>query len=150
VTPAASRPGTYAAAAIAAAILLFPHGGNFAVLAYVLAPLAGVWIEIKARNQRLAYAQGASLGFRGSFYGMVAAFAIAQLAARIFDEQLWRFDNWYRLLPLLASKGLDTDTPRAWYLFMAQVTIGAVFAGMFAAPGGLLGVKLFARRHDVA
>ena len=60
------------------------------------------------------------------------------------------FDNWYRLLPLLASKGLDTDTPGAWYLFMAQVTIGAVFAGMFAAPAGLLGVKVFARRHDVA
>jgi len=90
VTPAASRPGTCAAAAIAAAILLFPHGGSFAVLAYVLAPLAGVWIEIKARNQRLTYAQGALLGFRSSFYGM------------------------------------------------------------FAAPAGLLGVKLFARRHDFA
>jgi hypothetical protein len=64
---------------------------------------------------------------------------------RIVHEQLWRFENIYRLPPLLASKGLDSDTPHGWYLLMLQITIIAVVAGAIGTPSGMLGVKLFQR-----
>jgi hypothetical protein len=60
-------------------------------------------------------------------------------------EQLRRSENIYRLPPLLASKGLDSDTPHGWYLLMLQITIIAILAGAIGAPSGMLGVKLFQR-----
>ncbi len=113
--------------------------------AYVLGPLAGVWFELKRREQRLDYAQGAQLGFFSAFYGSITAIVVNQVGVRIWHEQLWRFENIYLLPPLLASKGLGGDTPSDWYLWMVVMTIIAVFAGAVGAPSGILGVKLLQR-----
>jgi hypothetical protein len=83
------------------------------------------------------------LGFYNAFYGTLAALAINQVATRFFHEQLWRFDNIYRLPPLLASKGLDTETASGWYLLMLQIAVIAIFSGSVGAPAGIVGVKLF-------
>jgi len=139
------KPGIYAGAAVATVLLLLPYTKPVFVAAYVLGPLAGAWFELRRRSWQLNFAQGAMLGFSSAFYGTVAAFALDQIAGRFFHEQLWRFENIYRLPPLLAGKGLETDTPAAWYLLMLQIAIIAIFAGAIGAPAGMLGVKLFGR-----
>ena len=76
---------------------------------------------------------------------MIVASALYDIAWHFFHEQLWQLHNAYKLLPLLAGKGQDISTPFEWYLFMFQITIGAIIAGVIAAPAGVLGVKLFQR-----
>ena len=139
------RPGIYVGATVSALLLLLPYVKLVFIPAYVLGPLAGVWFELRCRERRLDFTQGALLGFYSAFYGTVAAIALNQVAVRFVDEQLWRFENIYRLPPLLASKGLDSDTPSGWYLLMVQIVITAIFAGAVGAPSGMLGVKLFQR-----
>jgi hypothetical protein len=139
------KPGIYFGAAVSALLLLLPYVNMVFVPAYILGPLAGVWFELRRRERRLDFKQGALLGFYSTFYGTLAAVVFSQIAVRIVHEQLWRFENIYRLPPLLASKGLDTDTPNGWYLLMLQITIVAIFAGAVGAPSGMLGVKLFQR-----
>jgi hypothetical protein len=85
------------------------------------------------------------LGFCSAFYGTLAAIALNEVAGRFVHEQLWRFENIYRLPPLLASKGLSSDTPGGWYLLMLEIVIIAIFAGAIGAPSGILGVKLLQR-----
>ncbi len=85
------------------------------------------------------------LGFYCAFSGTLVAIALDQIAQRFLHEQLWRFENIYRLPPLLASKGLDSDTPTGWYQLLFQITIVAIFAAAIGAPSGMLGIKLFQR-----
>lgn len=139
------KPGIYAGAAVAAVLLLLPYVKLVFVAAYVLGPLAGAWFELRRRSWQLNFTQGAMLGFCSAFYGTIAAIGLDQIAARFFHEQLWRFENIYRLPPLLAGKGMETDTPAGWYLLMLQIAIIAIFAGAIGAPAGMLGVKLFRR-----
>jgi hypothetical protein len=139
------KPGIYAGSAISALLLLLPYVNLVFVPAYVLGPLAGAWFELRRRSWQLNFTQGATLGFYSAFYGTITAIAFDQIATRFFHEQLWRFENIYRLPPLLASKGLDIDTPGGWYLLMLQIVIIAIFAGAVGAPAGILGVKLFGR-----
>jgi len=139
------KPGIYAGSAISALLLLLPYVNVVFVPAYVLGPLAGAWFELRRRSWQLNFTQGATLGFYSAFYGTIVAIAFDQIAKRFFHEHLWRFENVYRLPPLLASKGLDIDTPSGWYLLMLQIAIIAIFAGAVGAPAGILGVKLFGR-----
>jgi hypothetical protein len=132
-------------AAVSALLLLLPYVKLVFVLAYILGPLAGVWFELRRRERRVNFTQGTLLGFYSAFYGTLAAIIFSQLAVRILYEQLRRSENIYRLPPLLASKGLDSDTPHGWYLLMLQITIIAILAGAIGAPSGMLGVKLFQR-----
>lgn len=92
-------------AGVSALLLLLPYVNAVFLPAYILGPLAGVWFELRCRERRLDFAQGARLGFCSAFYGTVAALALNEVAVRFFREQLWRFENIYRLPPLLASKG---------------------------------------------
>jgi len=137
------KPGIYAGAAASTLLLLLPYVNLVFVLAYVLGPLAGAWFELRHRSRQLNVTQGAMLGFYSALYGTVAALAINQVATRFFHEQLWRIENIYRLPPLLASKGLDTDTASGWYLLMLQIGVIAIFSGAVGAPAGIVGVKLF-------
>jgi len=139
------KPGIYVGSAISAVLLLLPYVNLIFVPAYVLGPFAGAWFELKRRSWQLNFAQGAMLGFYSAFYGTIAAMAFDQIATRFFHEQLWRFENIYRLPPLLAGKGLDIDTPGGWYLVMLQIMIIGIFAGAVGAPAGILGVRLFRR-----
>ena len=140
------KPGIYAGSAVSTLLLLLPYVNLVFVPAYVFGPLAGAWFELRRRSRQLNVRQGAMLGFYSAFYGTVAALAIDQVATRFFHEQLWRIENIYRLPPLLASKGLDTNTPSGWYLLMLQIAVIAIFAGAVGAPAGIVGVRLF--RHS--
>jgi hypothetical protein len=142
------KPGIYVGATVSALLLLLPYVNVVFLPAYILGPLAGVWFELRRRERRLELKHGALLGFYSTFYGTIAAFAFSQVAVRFVHEQLWRFENIYRLPPLLASKGLDSDTPHGWYLLMLQLTIIAILAGAIGVPSGMLGVKLFQRSRS--
>lgn len=142
------KPGIYVGAAVSALLLLLPYVNVVFVPAYILGPLAGVWFELRRRERRLEFKHGALLGFYSTFYGTIVAITFSAVAVRILHEQLWRFENIYRLPPLLASKGLDSDTPHGWYLLMLQITIIAILAGAIGVPSGMLGVKLFQRARS--
>ena len=71
---------------------------------------------------------------------------IDTLAAHFLREQLWRFENLYRIPPLLAGKGLESDSPFGWYFLMGELTVIAIVAASLGVPSGLLGVKLFRSR----
>ena len=141
-TPKDLKPGIYVGAGVSALLLLLPYVNLVFLPAYVLGPLAGVWFELRRRERHLDFTQGAQLGFYSAFYGTVAAIALNQVAVRFLHEQLWRFENIYRLPPLLASKGLDSDTPSGWYLWIVEIVIIVIFASAVGAPSGILGVKL--------
>ena len=96
------KPGIYVGAAISALLLLLPYVNVVFLPAYILGPLAGIWFELRRRKQRLDFKQGTLLGFYSTFYGTIAAIVFSQVAMRIVHEQLWRFENIYRLPPLLA------------------------------------------------
>jgi hypothetical protein len=140
------KSAIYLGAGVSAVFALTPYVNKLFLTVYVLGPLAGVWFASKKLNRPLTYTDGAEIGFLSAFYGVMAASAIYDIAWHFFQEQLWRMQNAYRLLPLLAGKGQDTATPFEWYLFMFQLTIGAIVAGVIAAPAGLLGAKLFQPR----
>ena len=139
------KPGICVGAGMSALLLLLPYVNVIFLPAYVLGPMAGVWFELRRRERRLDFRQGAQLGFCSAFYGTLAAIAINAIAGRFLREQLWRFENIYRLPPLLASKGLNSDTPSDWYLWIVQIVIIVIFAGAVGAPSGILGVKLLQR-----
>jgi len=142
------KPGIYVGAAVTALLLFLPYVKLILIPAYILGPLVGVWFELRRRERRLDFTQGALLGFYSVFYGTLAAVVVSQIAVHVVHEQLWRFENIYRLPPLLASKGLDSDTPHGWYLLMLQLTIIAILAGAIGVPSGMLGVKLFQRSRS--
>jgi hypothetical protein len=140
------KPGIYVGAAISALFLLLPYVNRLVIPGYLLGPLAATWFMIGRRAQPLDYKQGAQLGFYSAFYGAIAAVCIDAVAAHFLREQLWRFENLYRIPPLLAGKGLESDSPLGWYLLMGELTVIAIVAAMLGTPSGLLGVKLFRPR----
>lgn len=140
------KPGIYVGAAISALFLLLPYVNRLVIPAYLLGPLAATWFMIGRRAQPLDYKQGAQLGFCSAFYGAIAAVCIDTVAAHFLREQLWRFQNLYRIPPLLAGKGLESDSPLGWYLLMGELTVIAIVAAMLGTPSGLLGVRLFRSR----
>jgi hypothetical protein len=139
------KPGIYFGAGVSALLLLLPYLKALFVPAFILGPLAGVWFEIWRKRCRLNFTQGALLGFYSAFYGAMAAIALEQIASRFFHQQLWRPDKLYQLPPLIAGKGLDSESPAGWYLLMFQLVLLAIFAGALGTPSGILGVKLFQR-----
>ena len=141
------KPGIYVGAGVSALFLLLPYVTlTFVFLpAYVLGPLAGVRFELRHGERRLDFTQGAQLGFYSTFYGTVAAIVLTLVVTRFSHEQLWRLENIYRLPALLANKGLNSDSPSDWYLWIVQIVIIVIFAGAVGAPSGTLGVKLLQR-----
>jgi len=139
------KPGIYIGAATSAVLLLLPYVKLVFVPAFVLGPLAGVWVEIWRSRCQLNFTQGALLGFYSVFYGAVAAIGLDQVASRFFHEHLWRLEELYQLPPLIAGKGLDIDNPTGWYLWMFRIVLIAILAGAIGAPSGILAVKLFQR-----
>ena len=142
------KPGIYVGAAVSALLLLLPYVNVVFLPACILGPLTGVWFELRRRERRLELKHGALVGFYSTFYGTLAAIVFTQVAARIVHEQLWRFENIYRLPPLLASKGLDSDTPHGWYLLMLEIAVIAIVSGAIGLPSGMLGVKLLQRSRS--
>ena len=141
------KPGIYVGAGVSALFLLLPYVTlTFVFLpAYVLGPLAGVWFELRHGERRLDFAQGPSSGFTACSMARLPATVLTLVGTRFSHEQLWRLENIYRLPPLLANKGLNSDTPSDWYLWVVQMVIIVIFAGAVGAPSGILGVKLLQR-----
>jgi hypothetical protein len=139
------RPGIYIGAAVSALLLLLPYVNLIFLPAYVLGSLVGVWCELKVRQQPLNFTRGGQLGFYSAFYGTISAIALSQIATHFLHEKLWRLENLYQLPPLLASKGLNTDTATGWYFWMVEIVIIAILAGAVGVPSGMLGVRLFQR-----
>jgi hypothetical protein len=96
----------YFGAAVSALMALLPYVNKLFLTVYVLGPLAGVWFA--TRKITVTFAEGAEVCFLSAFYGVLAASALYDIAWQFFHEQLWRFQNAYRLLPLLAGKGQNT------------------------------------------
>jgi hypothetical protein len=140
------KPGIYFGAAISAMCLLIPFIGQLVVPAYLLGPLAATWLELRGRGALLDFKDGALLGFYSTFYGALGALAVSRIASEFFREQLWRWQNIYRLPPLLASKGFDANSASGWYVLLAEIAVIAIIAGILGTPAGLLGVRLFRAR----
>ena len=143
------KPGIYSGASVAALFLLAPYLRQFLIFAYVLGPLAGVWYEIRRRRISLDFNQGALIGFYSAFYGSIAALAFHEIVVRVVVDKLWRPEKLYLLPPLLAGKGLNSDTPIGWYILMLELTVMAILAAILGVPSGLLAVKLFRPRRGV-
>lgn len=153
--------GAIFAGAIAAAVVsLLPYVNIFLITAYVVGALVAVWFAVKKQQQTLSYKDGAKLGFWSVFFGVTAAAAIFDLVWQVSGYQLWQKQNAAMMLAMFRSfasaSTIDTmsvmmaqnaEKPFAWYIFLAQVIGGAIFAALFAMPSGLLGVKIFHRKR---
>ena len=141
------KPGIYVGAGVSALFLLLPYVMlTFVFLpAYVLGPLAGVWFELRHGERRLDFTQWAQLGFYSTFYGTVAAIVLTLVVTRFSHEQVWRLENIYRPARPLANKGLNSDTPSDWYVWIVGTVTIVIFAGAVGAFSGKLGLKLLQR-----
>ena len=138
----ASRVG----AAVTAVIALLPYIKDFFITAYVVGALAGVWFAVRRRHHSLSVTDGAQVGFRSGFYGLLAAGAIYDVIWQLFNYQLWEIRNADRMLALFADMLHDIFSPSVWFLITLQIIIAAICAGAFGAPSGILAVKIFQRR----
>ena len=98
------------------------------------------------RGQMLSFADGAQLGFVSGFYGLLAASGFYDLVWQFLHYQLWKIENADRMLSILGGMVRDAFSPSAWIVITLQIVVSAIFAGIFGAPSGILGVKIFQRR----
>jgi hypothetical protein len=160
---AVSRPkpelelAIYFGAIIAGGLSLLPYISLLFFVVYIVGALAAVWFAIKRSGQLLTYRDEAKLGFLSVFYGVMGAVVIADIIWQFFD-QLWQKQNGdflFAIFNLFASPstldamkmGMAQSASKAfaWYIIIFQVIVGAICAAIFAAPAGVLGVKLFQR-----
>lgn len=138
----ASRVG----AAVTAGIALLPYIEDFFITAYVVGALAAVWFVLRSRRYTLSLNDGAQIGFRGGFYGVLAASSIYDVVWQLFNYRLWEIRNADRIVALFADMARGAFSPSAWFLITLQIVIAAICAGVFGAPSGMLAVKIFQRR----
>jgi hypothetical protein len=138
----ASRVG----AAVTAVIALLPHISDFFITAYVAGALAAVWFAVRRRGYTLSVEDGAQVGFRSGFYGLLAAGSIYDVVWQLFDYRLWEIRNADRIMALIGDMLRDAFSPSVWLLITLQIIIAAICAGAFGAPSGILAVKIFRRR----
>ena len=129
--------------ALTVAIALLPYLRDFFVIAQVGGALAAVAFALRWSRQRLGPKDGAQLGFNTAFYGMLLASGIYDLAWKVLHYQLWKVENMDLIFGLFADSVRDWLTPSFWVALIVQLVFSAIFAGIFGAPAGLLGVKWF-------
>ena len=133
-------------AAITAVIALLPYVRDFFITAYVAGAFAAVWFAIRTQCRILAFRDGAGLGFRSGFYGLLAASTIYDVIWQFLHYQLWQIQNADRMVTMLGGMVHDVFSPLAWIVITFQIIISAIFAGAIGAPAGILAVKIFRRR----
>ncbi|HEY2101684.1 MAG TPA: hypothetical protein VGH08_00380 [Chthoniobacterales bacterium] len=159
VTEPELEPAIYFGAIVAGALSLLPYISLLFFIVYIVGALAAVWFAINKRGQFLTYKDGAKLGFLSVFYGVMGAVIVVDIIWQFFDYQLWQKQNSDFLLSILnlfaspstldamkVGMAQNASKPFAWYVIIVQVIAGAICAAIFAAPSGLLGVKLFQGR----
>lgn len=154
------EPGIYAAAVAAFCVTLLPYANVFIITAYVTGALVGVWYLTRKRGQTIGYKDGAKVGFLGVGAGVLAASIVVDLIWQFAEYQLWQKQNATLMVAVCRSfmspSTVDTMTiameqnaekPFVWYIFLFQLIGTAIFSSLFAAPAGMLGVKLFGGRR---
>lgn len=131
---------------VTAAIALLPYVSDFFITAYVTGAFAAVWFAIRKQRQLLTFKDGADLGFRSGFYGLLAASTIYDVIWQFCHYQLWQIQNADRMVAMLGGMVHDVFSPAAWIVITFQIITVAIFAGAFGVPAGILAVKIFHRR----
>ncbi len=137
------RPPLLLGIVLTAAIALLPYLRDLFIVAQVLGALAAVAFAIRWSHGRLEPKDGAQLGFNTAFYGMLLASGIYDLVWKVFHYQLWKVENMDLIFGLFVESVHDWLTPSFWVALIMQIVFSAIFAGIFGAPAGLLGVKWF-------
>lgn len=135
--------GFYIGSSFTTVFLLLIPWSWMGVIALVGGSIASIWWEIRGLGHTLTHYKAASLGFYSTFTGVVMAILIAQIAETFFAEQLWRLEHLYRLPPLIATKGLNFESPDAWYVWIIGLVIVSILAGAIGAPMGIVATKIF-------
>ena len=139
----AAQPGVRVGTAVTAIIAVLPWLSDFFITAYVLGALAGVWFAVRWQDQEVTFKEGARIGYLSGFYGLLAASGIYDLVWQLLHYPLWEIANAERLLTFCAGLVGDMFHLSFWLLLTLQILVVAICAGAFAAPAGILGVKLF-------
>jgi hypothetical protein len=137
------RPALTVGVALTAALALLPYLRDFFVIARVVGALAAVAFALRWSRARLEPKVGAQLGFNTAFYGTLLASGIYDLVWKVFHFQLWKVENMDLIFGLFVESVRDWLTPSFWVALIMQIVFSAIFAGIFGAPAGLLGVKWF-------
>jgi hypothetical protein len=136
----------YVGATVTALISVIPRLDAFAIVGMVLGPLAATWLAAKTRKA-VDFNEGANIGFSSVFYGLLAATSIHDIVWHIYGYRLWRIQNLDRLLDWFAEMLHNTISPFSWIVITVQIITTAICAGIFGAPAGILGVRIFRRRN---
>jgi hypothetical protein len=146
----------YVGAIATAVVGLLPYVNVFILPPYLIGAFAAVWYAVRERGRPLLYKEGAKLGFICPFLGLMVAAVLGDLIWLFFDYQLWQRQNSQLMLALFASfmRPVTLDAvrdqfaqqavkPFQWYIFLLQLVLGAIFAGIFGTLFALLAVKIF-------
>lgn len=142
----ATQPALRVGIAVTAVIAVLPWVSDFFVSAYVLGAIAAVCFATRWQRETVTYKEGAQIGFLSGFYGLLAASTLYDLIWQLLHYPLWEMVNAERLLVLCANMVQDLFRLSFWLLLTLQIVFIAIGAGAFAAPAGILAVKLFRRR----
>jgi hypothetical protein len=131
---------------VTAVVALLPFLSDFFITAYVMGAFAAVWFSIRRQRHLLTFKDGADIGFRSGFYGLLAASTIYDVIWQFCHYQLWKIQNADRMVAMLGGMVRDAFSPAAWIVITFQIITVAIFAGAIGAPAGILAVKIFQRR----
>ena len=140
------KPAMYVGIAVTTIIALLPFLNDFFVTSFVVGALAAVWFAVRKNRQHLSQQEGGQLGFLSGFYGLLAANGLYDFIWQFLHYELWQVKNADRLLSILGGMLHDVFSPSAWIVMIYQIVFGAILAGIFGAPAGLLWLKLLQRR----
>jgi hypothetical protein len=133
-------------ATLTALIALIRVTSAFVVLGMILGPLTAVWTANRMAWSSVDLGEGANIGFRTTFYGLLAASTIYEIISHVLGYQLWKLENLDRLFAWFAGMMRDAISPSYWIVTTIQIIVTAVCAGIFGAPVGVLGTKFFRAR----
>jgi hypothetical protein len=143
------RRSIYVGTFVTAVVALLPCVSDMFITAYLTGAFAAVWFAIRRKRQLLTFKDGADLGFRSGFYGLLAASTIYDVIWQFCRYPLWQIQNADRMLAMLGGMVRDAFSPAAWIVITFQIIAVAIFAGAFGAPAGILAVKILRRREPL-
>jgi hypothetical protein len=141
-----AREALYLGSIITAAITLIPGINGFAFIGMILGPLAAVWLANRKLAPKLTLNEGADIGFRSTFYGLLLAGTIYDAIWHVFGYRLWRVENLDRLFRWVVEMMHDTLSPGAWVVITFQIIVIAIGAAIFGVPAGMAGAAILGRK----
>ena len=133
--------------AVTACVALIPRMRGFAIFGLILGPMVAVWFGNRARRETMDASDGANIGFRSVFYGLLAASTIYDVIWHVFGYQLWRLENLDRLVRWVGEMMRDAISPVSWIVITIQIIVAAICAGAFGASAGALTARFLGDRH---